>query len=134
MTTNEDEAEDRIDAAIDRIYAGEAAIAAIARGESVDPELVGRAADELANLLGPGVTATWTPEDIERVRRLRTLITGGAPSPEARALATAYAPFFFAQEENEERAAQRRQGVQRIVSGCLKNRHVSPFGYLYSHE
>jgi hypothetical protein len=105
MTTNEDEAEDRIDAAIDRICAGEAAIAAIARGESVDPELVGRAADELANLLGPGVTATWTPEDIERVRRLRTLITGGAPSPEARALATAYVPFFFAQEGSEERAA-----------------------------
>lgn len=101
---DQDEREQRIDAAIDRIRAGEAAIVAVARGEAVDPELLDRAADELAGLLGPGVTASWSLEDVERVRRLRALVMGGPPSPEARALAAAYAPFFFA-EAREERTA-----------------------------
>ena len=79
------EREERIDAAIDRIREGEAAIVAVARGETVDPDLLDRAADELAGLLGRGVTASWSLEDVEHVRRLRALVMGGPPSPEARA-------------------------------------------------
>ncbi len=101
MSTERSEQEDRIDAAIERIREGEAAIAAIARGETVDPEVLDRAADELAGLLGPGVTASWTMEDVEHVRRLRALVPDGSPSPEARAVAAAYVPFFFAEEHEE---------------------------------
>jgi hypothetical protein len=94
-TEDEDEAGERVHAAVDRIYAGDLAIAAVARGEPVDPEVLDRAADGLAELLAPGVTgATWTPEDVERVRRLRGLLTGDAPSPAARALAAAHVPIF----------------------------------------
>ena len=81
-------------------------MAAIARGESVDPELLDRAADGLADLLAPEVTgATWTQDDVARVRRLRALLTGGAPSPEARALAAAHVPVFLDENDVDERAA-----------------------------
>ena len=104
--TEPDEAGDRIDAAVERIYAGEVAMVAIARGESVDPELLDRAADGLAELLAPEVTgATWTQDDVARVRRLRALLTGGSPSPEARALAAAYVPVFLNVDENASTSA-----------------------------
>jgi hypothetical protein len=100
-----DEAGDRIHAAVDRIYAGEIAIAAIARGEVVDPEVLARAADGLADLLGPGVTGpTWTQVDVDRVRRLRDLLTDDAPSPEARALAAEHVPVFLGKTGNDEHA------------------------------
>ncbi len=103
--TEPDEAGERIHAAVDRIYAGDLAIAAVARGEVIDPAVLDHAADGLADLLGPGVTgATWTEEDVERVRRLRALLTGGAPSDEARALAGEYVPVF-GEELDEEQAA-----------------------------
>jgi hypothetical protein len=105
-TDKGDEAGDRIHAAVDRIYAGEIAIAAIVRGEVVAPDVLARAADGLADLLGPGVTgATWTQADVERVRRLRDMLTDEAPSPEARALAAEYVPIFLGETGDEERAA-----------------------------
>ncbi len=100
-----DGAGDRIHAAVDRIYAGEIAIAAIARGELVDPEVLARAADGLADLLGPGVTgATWTQVDVDRVRRLRDMLTDDAPSPEARALAAEHVPVFLGEAGDDQRA------------------------------
>jgi hypothetical protein len=99
-----DEQEDRIETAIGRIREGERAIVAIARGESVDPRLIDQVAENLADLLGPGVTASWTLEDVNRVRRLRSLVTAEPPSSEARALAATYTPYFFA-DETEEPAA-----------------------------
>lgn len=97
--TTGDDGGDRIDAAVERIYAGEVAMAAIVRGESVDPDLLDRAADGLADLLSPDVTGpTWTMDDVDRVQRLRSLLTDGAPSPEARALAAAHVPIFLGEE------------------------------------
>ena len=99
--TEPDEREDRIDAAIDKICEGERAIVAIARGESVDPRLIDQVADNLADLLEPGVTASWTMEDVDHVRRLRSLVTNGPPSIEARSLAASYTPRFFADKSEE---------------------------------
>ena len=98
VTGNETDAlDEQIDVCIDRIAAGDRAIVAVARGESVDPESLEQAANAMAELLaerrltGPD----WSAEDVEKVRRLRTLLTGGAPSPEARALAAACRLIFI---------------------------------------
>lgn len=91
-----DALEERFHACIDRIAEGDLAIATVARGEVIDPDVLDRAADAMAEILAePAITGTdWTMEDVDRVRRLRALLTSGAPSAEARAVAGACRLFF----------------------------------------
>jgi hypothetical protein len=89
MSDEADAADERIHACIDRIAAGDLVIAAVARGEVVDPTVLDSAADAMAEILADhNITgAIWTMVDVERVRQLRALLTSAAPSPEARAAA-----------------------------------------------
>lgn len=92
-----DALDERIHACIDRIAAGDRAIAAVARGEAVNPDALEQAADAMAELLaerrltGPD----WSAQDVEKVRRLQALLADGAPSPEARALAATCRLIFI---------------------------------------
>lgn len=91
MNADADAADERIHACIERIAAGDLAVAAVARGEAIDPSALDGAADAMSEILDDQriTGATWTMADVERLRGLRGLITSELPSPEARALAAA---------------------------------------------
>lgn len=91
-----DALDERFHACVDRIAAGDLAILAIARGDTIDPAVLTQAADAMAELLAePRLEGTtWTIADVERVRALRDAVGSGAPSDEARAIAAACSPMF----------------------------------------
>jgi hypothetical protein len=95
--TQADGAKEQFQARIDAIAAGDLAIAAVARGEAVDPTALDRAADAMAQILADSrITGpTWTTEDVESRRRLRALLISGAPSSEARTAAAECRLIFF---------------------------------------
>lgn len=98
MTDDADDAEEeQFQARIDAIADGDRAITAVARGEAVDPIVLDRAADAMAEILADSrITGpTWTTEDVERRRRLRALLISCAPSSETRAAAAACQLVFF---------------------------------------
>lgn len=96
MIDEADAADERIHACIDSIAAGDLVIAAVARGEAVDPAVLDRAADAMAEILADSriTGAIWTTADVERVRRLRALLTSAPPSDEARAAAAEGGPVL----------------------------------------
>ncbi len=106
MTDEADAADERIHACIDSIAAGDRAIAAVARGEAVDPAVLDHAADAMAEVLADSriTGAIWTLADVDSVRRLRALLTSGPPSDEARA-AAAESRLIFGGDDGGGRAA-----------------------------
>ena len=84
-----DAKDEHLQLCIDRIYAGDVALRAVVAGEAIDPAVLTLAADTMAEMLAdPLITGpAWTTDDIARIHQVRDLLTGGAPSPEARAVA-----------------------------------------------
>jgi hypothetical protein len=100
MTSEEAEADaedDRFQVRVDTIAEGDLAIMAVARGEAVDPAVLDRSADAMAEILADSrITGpTWTMEDVEIRRRLRALLSSDAPSSEARSFAAECRLVFF---------------------------------------
>jgi hypothetical protein len=100
MTADEaraDPEEEQFQARIDAIADGDLAIAAVSRGEAVGPGALDRSADAMAEILADSRISgpTWTTEDVEKRRRLRSLLIAGAPSAEARAAAAECRLIFF---------------------------------------